>query len=540
MLAILAGVAPSRSVADGISPLDWKGVTRTPNSWQVITDSAYGWFDETGHYTGRWMTESAFSRMAARLAYGVQSSAGNLGTGYSSNASNGVAVMSELKTAATTAGTVGALRTIKGEGLTVMQAVRSWPLLKTLGTIGLGLTTFEVGWKVGGLLNNLFFEPETNVEAPAGSYTEAYGVTEVEKGTKYASGGITFPNGALAPKDQFLVQLKAQPANVTVEAAAEPGAATPECSAGSVAPVIRRVPADGQYVNVGSSSCAGSPKTFPMVAITLPLKVSSLPGEGGKEPAKVVTGSKTTPDNASSAIPKAEECLMGLIGCSLLPGWWWNHDPEAKEATNDSTGGEALDPAEPLSRRVPSFGQHETYVQYDEKLEALEFKPENIVLPEEWVNPAYGPLEVTQVNPKPGSQLAPETGVKVRYNPETATESSPGTETGTPSGGWSPPGIPSIDLAPLTETGLGCTTFPFGVFCWFGEAVKAFAVSPVCPLDVEFPIHAFGGDDHMHVDGCSVGETVMGPVRLIVLACSTIGLVLLFAKQAMGTGGEDA
>jgi hypothetical protein len=530
VLAIVAGTAPSRADAEGF----WTRVS--PGDFH-----AYQWVED-GVKSDRFLSEKAFNRMAERASYGVQSLGTGVGSGYASQASEGASIATKLKTIGTTAGTLATVRSLKGDTLGLMSRLKSYGLLKSLGTIALAATSFEVGWKIGTAISGLFGfgKSEEKIE---GSYIrnasteKAYAAGE----TLPVFGGTDFK--VPAPRDGFVVQFSCSPS-----CGSELPAVQPHASADSEGHCkdrqINFVPGTATFIQTGTIDEYCSGKTYALVQGVYfdPLAVECLPGEEGcaGEAPKTIETAKQTPEKASSGTTIVENCLVAAA-CGRFAGWWWNHDPEAQEDTERSVGaGVDLEPSDPLQVRVPSFGAHETYVEYDEKLEALELVPEDLVLPEAWVNPSYGPLEVTQVNPKPTTQLQPETVVKVRYNPETAAESSPGTESGTPSGGWSPPGIPPIDLEPLTETGLGCSTFPFGVFCWFGEAVEAFAVSPVCPLEVSVPIEAFGSSDDFEINGCSVGETVMAPLRLVILACATIGLVILFAKQAMGTGGEDA
>jgi hypothetical protein len=279
-----------------------------------------------------------------------------------------------------------------------------------------------------------------------------------------------------------------------------------------------------------------------------PLLVECLPGESGCSPEQTLHGSARTPDSASEATHEAEECLQG-VGCSRLPAWWDANDPEVKEDSQVVTGpggvslgGEEV--VDPLKKVVPSFGTHEKYVQYDERLESLGLQPEPVALPEIYVDPRFGPEEVTQVNPKPGTELAPESVVKVRYNPATAPEAEPGAESGEPSGGFSPPRIPGIQNP---FSGLHpCGVFPFGLFCWLEEGIAQFGVGPKCP-SATVPLKVGEGpsaqEDGIEMGFCSVPEIDrwVGYWRDLVVFFFTIGCGWTFAKAtgAIGAGGGD-
>ncbi len=359
-----------------------------------------------------------------------------------------------------------------------------------------------------------------------------------------------------------------------------------------------------QEADYGTTGCVGAPGgVVPTKVAFVTDVVQCMMGQTTEgcavEPETMRKESAPEALEGPEATEVGEECFRGEIYCGGLPGWWYNHDKQAQEVST----GEAL-VENPLGLAIPEPAKTEPYEEYGEELEELELIPEYEELPFEKVDDEREPGTVIFVKPTWGTEVEPESTVEVQYNPdfrvippiregetfkeyservesetglkpqkvplpENATDPStgpegasytlpkegtavePGTEFKVETnpetapypaegGGWSPPSIPSVDLSPLLETGLGCDTFPFGVFCWFGEAVEAFAVSPSCPLEVNLPIDAFGGTEHLDVNGCEVGETVMAPLRILILALATIGLVLLFAKQAMGTGGEDA
>jgi hypothetical protein len=214
-----------------------------------------------------------------------------------------------------------------------------------------------------------------------------------------------------------------------------------------------------------------------------------------------------------------------------MPGSWWTHDPEVQAATEVIPGtGADLGPADPLTVRVPVPLTHETYKAYDARLVERGLVAEPLPLAETAVNPAFGPEEVTATTPSAKTAVTPGSSVRVRYNPSTAPEA-----TGAPGAGWSPPAIPSIDLTPLTTTGLGCSVFPFGLPCYLKEVVTSLNVTPKCP---QFEIPLYGGNE-MDIDTC-VLEPVLNIWRPAFLAIASIGIVIMFAGLAgMGGGSSD-
>ena len=498
---------------------------------------AYQWIED-GVATNRFMDEKAFAKTLERLAAGWTYADPPSSPAFdTSKAAEGAKIIGEMKAAGGVAGTAATLRQLKGEGLSLMDRFRSFGALRALGDVALGVTAFQVGYSIGGKIATLFGFGQGEEEVGAGSTVREATAERV-----------------MSPGDSFecpaascfgLVAEQAEVAVVT-----EPlGGGTPstlmnpykEAETGGSCKLKYIGLPEGTFQPNGTvkSTCLGEPFVTLSGQMVLPLEVECLPEEepekeGECEPEKVVKGKEETPKSVEEDTEIAEACLLGEI-CTKMPGWWWNHDPKMKEDTDTVVGaGEDLEPGDPLSVRVPSFGAHETYVEYDEKLEALELVPENIVLPEAWVNPSYGPLEVTQVNPKPSTQLEPETVVKVRYNPETATESSPATETGTPSGGWSPPSIPSIDTGPISGIE-PCGVFPFGFFCWLGEAFGQFGTTGKCP-SASVPV-GIGGDYEIGLCG-ETSETVMGYVRPFVLLAFVVGCAYLFTRGTRAVGGD--
>ncbi len=155
-------------------------------------------------------------------------------------------------------------------------------------------------------------------------------------------------------------------------------------------------------------------------------------------------------------------------------------------------------------------------------------------------DPAYDPSTVVTAVPKPGTELAPEAVSKsapefeVRTNPSTAPEAS--------TSGWSPPAISAVSLAPFASVHIGCSSFPFGIFCWLKDGLTSWGPGGECP-DLSLPFVSFGsGEDHFsgtHLETSTCGfEPAMEIIRpmLVVLAC--ISLAAMFAYAALGIGGQ--
>jgi hypothetical protein len=234
--------------------------------------------------------------------------------------------------------------------------------------------------------------------------------------------------------------------------------------------------------------------------------------------------------------------MAGLLGCDVLPGWWWNHDPEAKEATHYEGFHTGLDPVDSLSVQIPVPKLGEKYAAYDARLEALGLDPEPVVLGEAFVDPRVGPEGVSATVPHIGSNVDPETEVRVRYNPagapegSEATDTEPAEEAGTGGSGWSPPTVPAIDMSPLAGIASPCGVFPFGLFCWLGEGLAQFNTAGVCP---HFSAPVAGTEADFSVTLCGeTADTILGYLRPAILLAFIVGLGFLFARGTRAVGGD--
>jgi hypothetical protein len=524
----------------GVGATAGPGSAQAAGIWKVVPSGAEMGYYLDGQLTSLRMSGPAFKRWAERTGYGVQSLGTGVGSGYTSQAANGVAVIEQLKTVGTTAGTIATVRGLKGDTMGLMSRLKSYGLLKGLGTIALAATSFEFGWKVGSKLASLFGFQEAEEAPNPGGQIYPVSVTAISSGEKLPNGSITggTATNAVAPGDGFYVNYQSSGgggsfSQIVPSANAESGG---KCAA--LKYPILQPPESVELIAVGKSSMFCVDKVYePKVVIGfIPIAVSHLPGET-QSPKESKEVSSQTPESGPNATTKVEECL-GTLACARLGEWWFNHDPEAQEDSYHKGPVTTLGPSDPLQVRVPSFGRHEHYEAYGEKLEALELVPEYIALPEGFENPAYGPEEVTQVNPKPTTQLKPETVVKVRYNPATAPANTPAQEGEVPGSGgpWSPPTIPGIDMSPLSGVPDACSVFPFGLFCWLGDALGQFNTAGVCP-GFDAPVASTGADFSVTLCG-ETAETIMGYLRPAILLAFTVGLGFLFARGTRAVGGD--
>lgn len=590
-LVVAAGAAP-RAGAVVLPPTYPNAINKQfgqkTEGWHPCPGYGYCWFDENGWWRGRWMTENAFERMTIRLAGGLQGG----GVGRSSGVAKVLAevdkpgqaaaadgIYSKLKLATRGAGTIAALRAIKGEGLSVMERLKSWGWLKALGDIGLGLTSFEVGWKIGSKISDLFFggseEEETIPEVP-GSQEFVFrkfepvsaGENLCAKGNHQlrASGACSVANpfgtpALVEPNGGFLAGWRAlsdHSTNVRVEAYER----LSSTKAGTTAPCaiepydyFKGEPPGGFRVELGPDECASKtgpqPNTLDYM-VFYPLQVEQLPGaegeQGGKPRETITTPSNENNGVAPVGAPEAEqiakECFEGTI-CKELPGWWWNHDPEAKAETHTLNPKLGPDPPDETEVQIPVPNIGERYGEYDKRLEALGLVAEPAVLAESQIDTTVGPEAVSTTTPYIGSNVEPGVHVKVRYNPGDAAETpaeqgvpvEEGQEegqTGGSPGEWTPPAIPAIDLSPLKETGLGCSVFPFGIPCWLYQVTASLNVSPQCPK-WDLPLYK---ENELHIDMCSF-EPAMEIVRPVLVFVICVSLVWGFAAWGFGNGGGD-
>jgi hypothetical protein len=176
---------------------------------------------------------------------------------------------------------------------------------------------------------------------------------------------------------------------------------------------------------------------------------------------------------------------------------------------------------------IPQPESGETYAHYAARLNPG-LSPERHDLDAAFIDPSVGPNGVVEVSPEPATRLDPATEhtVKVTANPADAP---------LPAAGWVPPTIPAIDMSPLSGFS-PCGVFPFGLFCWVGEAFAQFNTTGTCP-HFSAPVADTGSDFAVTLCG-ETAETIMGYLRPAILLAFTVGLGFLFARGTKAIGGD--
>lgn len=173
-------------------------------------------------------------------------------------------------------------------------------------------------------------------------------------------------------------------------------------------------------------------------------------------------------------------------------------------------------------------GDGEDQEEYERRLAPI-FLPDVGTLGDGEIDPTKGPEKVSRTSPSSGTRLNPHVDhrVKVWQNPADAPVPAS-------AGGWTPPAIPSIDMTPLSGF-KPCGVFPFGLFCWVGEALGQFNTTGVCP-HTSVPI---GGGNHFDLSLCGESaETILGYLRPVLLFAFVVGCGFLFARGTKAIGDD--
>jgi beta-lactam-binding protein with PASTA domain len=275
-------------------------------------------------------------------------------------------------------------------------------------------------------------------------------------------------------------------------------------------------------------------------------------GRVAKHIASQIAGSKvsdpyphkvTIPDCGAYLWGKCAEAMeeLGLEPVRVKRTWETaviTKPADAVVETSPSKGAEVMAPSKvtvttnpeeagmPLIVPKPESG--ETYSHYAARLNPG-LSPTRHDLEAAFVSPSTGPNGVVSVEPAPETRLDPATSheVKVSTNPADAPAAAPA---------WAPPAVPPIDMSPLS--GLSpCGVFPFGLFCWVGEAFAQFNTTGVCP---HFSAPVAGTESDFAVTLCGeTSETIMGYLRPAILLAFIVGCGFLFARGTKAVGGGD-
>ena len=511
-------VAPSRASAY------WSPVT-------VDGSSAMGWFNRTGEYTGRWISNTTWTTYVRQTAAAASANGVGSTTGYTATELNvGKTAYDALRTTSTAATTVVSVQQAKAQQLSLMAQVKSWGALKTLGSIGLAATIFELGWKSGSLLADVLgiAKGEGTIE---GSLTRnAVSVIGVEAGESLPVFSGT-PLGAKAVEPGFIVQFNCAPTSCGTLTVVQPHAAAD--SEGTCANrKLVGIPTAAVFVQteVAQEFCGGKVRDLVSGVYIEPARVTELPGSGvpttSPEPTRETAAPSPLP--AEVAVPIVEECMQSK-SCEGVAGHYFHHLPEVAGAVQVEPGyaADATIP-DPSKVTVPSPGVDETYDLYLDRLTELGLVGQAQELTETAIDTTRGPLVVTQVVPEVGSQLAPGSPVRVRYNPENAPEAAAPLDPGSCDAS-----IDNVDLSPLNAP-VG-EKFPFGILVFFVDWVDSWSASSATP-EFDFPLV---GSLELHVD-LSVMEPAMGPVRAAIIFGSFVGLLWFLGTAAMRLNGDSS
>ena len=180
----------------------------------------------------------------------------------------------------------------------------------------------------------------------------------------------------------------------------------------------------------------------------------------------------------------------------------------------------------PLVLPMPEPG--ETYSHYAARL-SPGLSPSRVDVGEAFVDPSLGPNAVVRTVPEPGTRFDPSTShdIDVQTNPGDAP---------IPSAAWVPPGIPAIDMSPLSGIPSPCSVFPFGLFCWVGEALAQFNTAGVCP-GFSAPVADTGSDFDVSLCG-ETADTILGYLRPALLLAFIVGCGFMFARGTKAIGDD--
>lgn len=138
-------------------------------------------------------------------------------------------------------------------------------------------------------------------------------------------------------------------------------------------------------------------------------------------------------------------------------------------------------------------------------------------------DPSQGPDVVTAIAPAPKTRLKRGQTVTLKVNPSNAPP---------PAGGG---GGGGINLGPLNKL-TPCDTFPFGVPCWFAEALGAWVTEPEAPsFRLTFP---FVSDADRPLVDLSIWDPFMPALRALILAVATLLQAWAFMNLVLNRGGD--
>jgi hypothetical protein len=158
------------------------------------------------------------------------------------------------------------------------------------------------------------------------------------------------------------------------------------------------------------------------------------------------------------------------------------------------------------------------------------------------------PLPTSTPVPAPGTAASPWTApsgkpanspVEIQYNPGTLPEyPGPGLPGSGSGDGECPCPIPGLDFSPLSEISTG-STFPFGIFTFFGDILDHFNVTPEAP-GWNFTLGTAAVGEYPFNWDLDAFSPYMAIVRSLISVALWIGAVWLLATRLLGfhAGGD--
>ena len=548
-LAVVAflSVAPGRaSAASPAVPCTWEVSAKFSGVWQCI--------DQNGNVTELLPDYKYQAMLKARQAMAVEAEAGNLPPDVTAaERESAERALAEVSTeTATNADVSGQLESFLAAAGDVPAETT---VLGFLGEVAFPAAgAFGVGLAIGNGIDEIL-----GIGEQAENVSEGSGYGSVADGLDFVAPGHEIPGDAsrplFAPYGLGAVNFKAVKggANQGVREFTDPGACEEETKVTGTQGF--GLPSNAIEMAGTSEACPSPPP--PEYGRHIYVVPYAPQFTFGNEGAPETAVSKTLSETGLEPQPASEEERAELASETATSPSYSSLNGFLNAPENGGPSGEGVyyseaeleaHEEETALRAVPPLGAHEPFPTYDAALESAGLVPDNVELSEAGIDSRRGPEEVVSVSPGVGQKVAPGSVVKVRYNPADAPEpSNPGeTPEGEPTSsaeGWAPPSIPSIDLSPIEEVHIGCSTFPFGVFCWYGEALTSWGSEGTCPKFAVPVGHATGTDPEgeLGTNLCEL-EPAMEIIRPVLVLLGTLGIGLFFAYAAMGLGspgGED-
>lgn len=414
----------------------------------------------------------------------------------------------------------------------------SWgTIASAIGYVGLGVGTFAVGYKIGGVIAGWLGlkTPGAADAATYGSAMKSYcGTTGASCEWDPRSAGsvaATCGGGAacqlVTPKNGFLL------AGVQ---------SIPQfCMDGSEGDPL----GNSYFIPWGTGGCTGGAQAY---VDFLPLSAAVIPGYAGSgAPNKTVTAPDPSTVSAGPAtgneLDTSPAEYAPIIEVIKSAEDATTTSSSASTSTTSTTTSTSSTTTAPDTIEIPAPLPNELGTDYASRLRELGFTDVQVeALPDPFADPDVGPGVVTAVSPHAGSRVASDTEVVVSVNPSDAPQPGSGAG-GDPGSGGSSTGI---DFTPLTSFGgIACNSFPFGVPCWVGSAIGAWATSsqaPVWDWDLWCP-PCSGGKAHVHID-LAVVDPAMQILRPILVIAATLLIAWMFFGASLGgrpaaAGGDE-